>query len=318
MVEILKNNNINSLWHFTDISNLKLINRCGGLLSKTELKKRGLFEQVKSGGDQLSQDLDRRHNNWDKISLSFTPKTPMAFYKKKELHPIYIEIDPAVIAVNNAVFTDTNATSNEHLKRTGLYGLDLVRFDMINKKPDPGNEDWKKYVQAEALIPKQIEIKYFKRIHFPSFESRKLGEQYWGEKSDLFCVNRDIFMDLKGEGEAIDFPLIELVKITPNKLKADQIKEARSTINFKKGQKFYIYIFIKANGIKADSNYIIRTDIKTTNGSLIKQDKKILLKNKNIVRIVPSPDNLSMIADKLIIEIYINNNLWARKQISRV
>lgn len=46
ILKILQKNNINSLWHFTDIRNLPLIKRLNGLRSKDFLEKKGYLKNV--------------------------------------------------------------------------------------------------------------------------------------------------------------------------------------------------------------------------------------------------------------------------------
>jgi len=96
ILQILKSHNIQSLWHFTDIRNLPLIKKLNGLRSKEFLEKRGYLTRVYCGGNELSHNLDRELGNWDKVSLNFTPHTPMAYHIKKEKHLVFIEIDISV------------------------------------------------------------------------------------------------------------------------------------------------------------------------------------------------------------------------------
>ncbi|WP_376795594.1 DarT ssDNA thymidine ADP-ribosyltransferase family protein [Thermogemmatispora sp.] len=52
-----------------------------------------------------------KNNNWDKVSLSFTPYTPMAYHVKRRRHLCYLCISPEVAALQGVIFTDTNANS---------------------------------------------------------------------------------------------------------------------------------------------------------------------------------------------------------------
>jgi len=54
ILKLLKTNNINSLWHFTDIRNLPLIQKLGGLRSKKFLEDNSLLGKIVTGGDTLS------------------------------------------------------------------------------------------------------------------------------------------------------------------------------------------------------------------------------------------------------------------------
>ena len=63
-------------YHFTDKKNLPLI-REHGLLCTSELKSRGLYESVVTGGDANSQESDRLKGTDKFVCLCFTDSHPM-------------------------------------------------------------------------------------------------------------------------------------------------------------------------------------------------------------------------------------------------
>lgn len=201
ILEMLKKNNIYSLWHFTDIGNLGYIKKLNGLRSKEFLQNKVGLKNIICGGDELSHRLDKKWGNCDKIHLSFTPYTPMAYNTKKEKDPIFgekelvfIEIDIIVATFDDVYFTDSNATSNDHKRKKGIEGLRNVKFEYINMNPNPNDPNWKKYVQAEVLVPNHIPLDYFKRIHFKNEASLRLGESLWEGYHPPFVVNSKIFL----------------------------------------------------------------------------------------------------------------------------
>ena len=63
MKQILNREDITFLYHFTSIENLPLIGECKGLCSKLKLERLGLLNNVVTGGNELSLDLDRYWSN---------------------------------------------------------------------------------------------------------------------------------------------------------------------------------------------------------------------------------------------------------------
>lgn len=255
ILKILRDHNIDSLWHFTDIRNLSNIKKLGGLLSKEKLlDEELLFISVIPGGDPISILLDIHLGNWDKISLSFTPHTPMSFRKKREKHLVFIEISPEVATFDGVYFTDRNATRTRdgQMRDQGVKGLNNVRFEYIKCPPRYDDEDWIKYVQAEVLVPNCIPIKYFKKIHFISKASLELGKYYWGGDSKLFNVDPNIFSDYDNflKEWKIRFPYLEDVIFTHQIINNENIQNVlRNCYNVEKierGRTFYIISLIFA------------------------------------------------------------------------
>lgn len=117
---ILRGHRIGCLYHFTDIDNLPLILEGNGLRSKEWLERKGWLDRVKTGGNQLSKDLDVAHDNWDKVSLSWCLKHPMAWWKEAEQHLCYLNVSLGVALRDGIVFTDRNATDNNEQRGTSL------------------------------------------------------------------------------------------------------------------------------------------------------------------------------------------------------
>src|SRR5579884_280584 len=163
----LRQEGITALYHFTSVENLPNICHLGALCSKQILEKRGLLSTLVTGGNPLSHSLDRYQSNWDKLSLSFTPYTPMAYNRKRAQHLCFFLISPEVAAWSDVVFTDSNATRNDHKRGQGLIGLNNVQFNAIHALPFSVN-DWHRFVQAEILIPDSIPLAYVTEIGFVS------------------------------------------------------------------------------------------------------------------------------------------------------
>jgi len=156
---------INRLYHFTDRSNLDSIIKYGGLFSWYTCEIKGINIPV-PGGNELSRDLDIRKNIQDYVRLSFNKKQPMLYVAQREgriINPFFLEISPEVIFFKNTLFSDENATAN-----SAIIGGKLEDFQRINfkfaKSGEWSDELEKKYVQAEVLVKSHIPIKFIKNL----------------------------------------------------------------------------------------------------------------------------------------------------------
>ncbi len=306
ILEILKKNEIESLWHFTEIENLPYIRKLDGLRSKEYLEENGYWASIRPGGDHVSHDLDRRLGNWDKISLNFKPYTPMAYRKKKVKHLIFIEINPEIAAYEGVYFTDCNATRvrDSQIREEGLTGLGQVNFGMINCLPEPWNPMWRKYVQAEILVPHHIPICMFKAVHFISEASRKYGESLWKVRCDLFHVNPVIFSDIdKYRKWTIQFSYIKEVLICSRDIPREKMYAIRSNDpHVVQGKLFWIIVhFYAVAGTRISIS--IDTIRKRKEREIIKEDEGIWWEG------FTAPEGVKY----LDVKVYIDTMLWVHR-----
>lgn len=137
----LQQEKITALYHFTSVENLVLICERQALYSKQALEEEGRWPPPIPGGNPLSHSLDQYQGNWDKVALNLTPYTPMIYHRKREQHLCFFVIYPKVAALSGVVFTDTNATRNDHLRGEGLVGLNNINFEAIHSTPRPGDRE---------------------------------------------------------------------------------------------------------------------------------------------------------------------------------
>jgi len=225
ILEKLREEGVPALYHFTSVENLRVVRELNALCSKELLERAGRWPVAEPGGDQLSHDLDRYNNNWDKISLNFTPHTPMAYHKKQQKHLCFFVIDIAVAAWRGVVFTDTNAASTCHQERgEGLEGLNLVNFQAIRSQPRPWDrEGWVRPVQAETLVPNRIPLENVHEIGFVSKASRDEARRIWGGgPHPNFTVRPRYFSD-NPRGVSINFPYLVNIYLTDELVDASSV-----------------------------------------------------------------------------------------------
>jgi hypothetical protein len=303
ILKFFTKNNIHSLWHFTDIRNLPLINQLKGLRGKTYLEGNGHWNYIFPGGNKLSQDLDRGLGNWDKISLNFTPHTPMVYYRKRESHLVFIEIDATIATEEGVYFTNCNATRcrNGQLRKQGIEGLSNVKFDIINGPPKPWDGDWIKYVQAEVLVPEHIPFGLFKSIHFISQASLEHGKYLLENSHELFKVVEGTFADIDyKKGLAIEFPYLVDVVISNDEITESNAFHTTSSVRRILEEKpFWVVANLNAN---SGTRGLIR--IKPTGDS-----KEITFNKTSNWRWWPEFTIFGH-HDNIELEVYINDILW--------
>ncbi len=211
----LQHEGVTALYHFTSVKNLPYICREQALLSKENLITKGIWSHIETGGNDLSLDLDQRNDNWNKVPLSLTPYLPMAYYRKRDQHICYFIIGPEVAGLSGVVFTDTNAASSTHNRGQGLKGLNYINFGVIFSLTRGDKDTWKRYIQAEVLVPESVPFEYITQIAFVSNASMKYAEKLCGSSPHPpFSIQKRLFADSQRAPEgAVNFPhVIELIR----------------------------------------------------------------------------------------------------------
>lgn len=217
---------ITALYHFTSIENLPYICRRQALCSKQMQESEGLWPPPMPGGNTLSHGLDRYNGNWDKVSLSFTPFTPMVYHKKRQDHLCFFVVEPEVATWLNVIFTDSNAVRTMQKRDEGLKGIDLVKFEAIRSMPRPWDrEGWVQPVQAEILVPNFIPLSYITKVIFISEASLMHAERLCDSTlHPPFVVEGTLFTDSpKAPLEAIGFSFIDQLALSNTKIDSNML-----------------------------------------------------------------------------------------------
>src|SRR5262245_40068630 len=113
----LRQERMTTLYHFTSIRNLRAIREMNALCSKAFLETAGCWPCPEAGGNNLSHNLDLVNGNWDKVSVSFTPHTPMIYHRKRASHICFFVLKVEVAAYAGVIFTDRNAAKIQNQRR---------------------------------------------------------------------------------------------------------------------------------------------------------------------------------------------------------
>lgn len=163
IISFLQEKNVTKFYHFTDKRNLKNIEEMGGLYSWDYLLKSNKKDNVIFGSNELSRNLDIRYKLQNNVRLSFCKEHPMKFVAERDgriQNPIVLEIDISVAMLKNTLFSDRNATDNNHKKGGKLEDLKNIKFDVFQKNYFELDDLYKKYYQAEVLVEKFIPLKF--------------------------------------------------------------------------------------------------------------------------------------------------------------
>jgi chemotaxis protein histidine kinase CheA len=166
--QVLQQNGITTLYHFTDRANIKSIKENGGLYSWHYCDRKGIKIPYQGGG-ALSRDLDMRYNLQDYVRASFTRNHPMRFVAENEgriQNAVNLEISLEVCYFQETRFANMNATKTGHSQGENLVNLQNIHFGTV-KQPNHFDldESEKPYFQAEVLVKTWIPIEYITNIN---------------------------------------------------------------------------------------------------------------------------------------------------------
>ena len=166
--QVLKENRITKLYHFTDFDNLESIIKYGGLYSWADCDEKGI-KIAKPGGSSQSRSLDSRDRLEHYVRLSFAYDHPMQYVAMNDgriSNPVVLEIDIETALWDSSLYADRNATKNGANVGGTLEDLKEVRFGLFNRmmRYFDMSEEAKTHYQAEVLVKNFIPLKYITNI----------------------------------------------------------------------------------------------------------------------------------------------------------
>lgn len=165
METILQRYRIDAIWHFTDRSNLKLIQEQQGLLSLAELKRRGVIVSA-PGGNDWSHDADEMKGVHEYVHLAFLDDHPMLFHaiqQSRITNPVWLKIDASILLDDGTRYTSgvSNKAGVEIL--TPDAARDKIDFEVLFTYMDWKNPEVKARrmaaIKSEVLIPTIVPLK---------------------------------------------------------------------------------------------------------------------------------------------------------------
>ena len=166
--QVLKENRISKLYHFTDFDNLESIIEHGGLYSWADCNEKGI-KIAKPGGSSQSRSLDQRDGLEHYVRLSFAKDHPMQFVAMNDgriSNPVVLEVDLETALWEGSLYADRNATKTGANVGGSLEDFKAVRFGLFNRmmRYFDMTEEAKTHYQAEVLVKNFIPLKYITNI----------------------------------------------------------------------------------------------------------------------------------------------------------
>lgn len=162
--EILEQNNINTLYHFTDRDNLEAIIKNGGLYSWKDCELKGITIPKPGGGGpgSLSWGLDSRKGLERYVRVSFTKNHPMMFVAMNEQrisNPVILEISTDVLFDDKTKYSNMNATRNGANIGGSLEDFKAIHFETVKARNHFDLDlDEQPFYQAEILVKNFIPL----------------------------------------------------------------------------------------------------------------------------------------------------------------
>ena len=164
ILQVLEENGIRYLYHFTDKRNIPSIIRHGGLLSWHYCDTHNIKIPCQ-GGDYDSRELDKKYGLEDYVRLSFCDDHPMMYRLKQsgsEIKLLKIKIDVALL--KDTQFSDINAADKLHTHGKSLEHLKMVDFDATKMHYVSKESPSFKPHQAEVMVKTFVPLKYIVNI----------------------------------------------------------------------------------------------------------------------------------------------------------
>lgn len=160
-------NQIKSLYHFTDKSNLQSIIDQGGIYSYEELTKKGIVVSKHASTD-FSRRRDSQKGLGNYVRLTFSQNHPMMWVAKKNgtiPNPILLMIDTEVAVYSDTLYADKNALRNNFNYGGSLDDFKKIRMNVVKqfKHFDLSEEDTP-YYQAEIMVKSFIPVSCISNI----------------------------------------------------------------------------------------------------------------------------------------------------------
>lgn len=169
ILQYLKSNGIRCFYHFTDINNVASIKKYGGLFSWEYCKKNGI-EIPYPGGDETSRSLDMRHGLQDYVRLSFCNDHPMTYrLKQNGRQLVLLRIGLKAAVLRNTLFSNMNATDNEHSSGPRMLDLQKVNMDAVKETFVRRDSEYFKPHQAEVLVKTFVPLDLIENIDNPTY-----------------------------------------------------------------------------------------------------------------------------------------------------
>jgi hypothetical protein len=201
-VRTLRDNGVQSLFHFTDVSNLQSISK-NGLLTWKKLAE--LKVPAKMNSSELSHKLDSNKGLADFVRLSFCKKHPMMYIALKEKRistAVVLEIKLETVSRPGVLFCAINAAAKAAKASANPR---VVRFEVVKARSQQHVVDLKDrpFYQGEVLVPEWIPPHLIK---IPNVDAFNRPLELRGRLPDSNLVECTLRGEMRGAGLSSSTP----------------------------------------------------------------------------------------------------------------
>ena len=182
-VQVLRDNDVQSLFHFTDASNLDSISK-HGLWTWKELEAQQIPARLNSSG--LSHQLDLKAGLANFVRLSFCKKHPMMYLALKDgriSRPVILEIKLEVVSRPGVLFCAINAASTAAKASEDPCVIHFETVKADSQRSVAASE--RTFFQGEVLVPDWIPPHLIK---FPKVDAMAKPLEFRGRLPDSSLV----------------------------------------------------------------------------------------------------------------------------------
>lgn len=153
-LNVILDNGIEFLYHFTDISNISSIKKNNGLYSWAFCLRNNIIIP-RPGGDELSRNLDKGKGTENYVRLSFCKDHPMKFIAKRDgriNETIELICKPELIYHIGTKFCNMNAAKNIAVISDDIEYFRSINFNVFKKNYQSLDCQEKSLFQSEILV----------------------------------------------------------------------------------------------------------------------------------------------------------------------
>ncbi len=189
---VLDQYGLTSLDHMTHINNLDTILKYGLQAHNNPYKKRDISNQeVNNRRESREYIYGRKIHEY--VPFYFNPRNAM-MYRNKDEDIVILAFDKKLLAQDNILFTDRNASTNSVNFYNKLNDLEKINWSLVkSKRWNDKAPIVKQIMMAEVLVYKQVPISFLKGIYVKNEATKAMLMKKYNLASWKIAIEPDLF-----------------------------------------------------------------------------------------------------------------------------
>ncbi len=189
---VLDQYGLTSLDHMTHINNLDTIFKYGLQAHNNPYKKRDISNQeVNNRRESREYIYGRKIHEY--VPFYFNPRNAM-MYRNKDEDIVILAFDKKLLAQDNILFTDRNASTNSVNFYNKLNDLEKINWSLVkSKRWNDKAPIVKQIMMAEVLVYKQVPISFLKGIYVKNEATKAMLMKKYNLASWKIAIEPDLF-----------------------------------------------------------------------------------------------------------------------------